>query len=600
MAKFNYKSSLSLFQTIFLISLTTVGAVVIMPRIVESQTPKETSISPFCQTLSEKFSPFGNMGNSPDLYAALEQAIAKGGDLNQPCEIYGEKWLPLNFFLSNNEALAERLIQAGANVNAKDTKGDTPLHYLGASTKNAQLLLSRGAKVNVRNQNGSTPLHNVFGQKTAAVIKLLINQGAEVNARNQEQMTPLHFAANSGKADITELLIRSGADINARSNQNWTPLHYGASNLEVAKKLIQAGANLTIQNRDGAVIHSNNLEPAVLKLLLDRGVNVNLRNRQGQTPLHVHRFKPALVKLLLARKAQVNLRDAQGRTPLHDVSLEVAQQLVAAKAYLNVQDNLGRTPLHQAVLEEQSFFAPELVTLFLSKNARVDLKDKQGKTALDLARQLNKTQIINLLERHIATKKSSGGGTTTTKATAKLQQLLNAKNWKAADQETRRLLSPQKDPYGPNPAKIPLNLIQEIDRAWLKASGGRFGFSVQAKIWQQAVAAHPKNSERAVNAFRDRVGWKLQAPRTENDFISSDWLNESELNYSLQSASVGHLPWAGVSDALVQSVAVPPPGEHCGSCTIDAMFLRNERFYKYLPQLFARVKMALNISVPKK
>ncbi|WP_227788778.1 GUN4 domain-containing protein [Nodularia sp. LEGE 04288] len=348
------------------------------------------------------------------------------------------------------------------------------------------------------------------------------------------------------------------------------------------------------------MIHSQGIEPAVLQLLLDRGVDVNLRNAQGQTPLHINRFQATLVKLLLQRGAKVNLQDAEGKTPLYDVNLEVAQLLVAANADLNVQDNLGRTPLHQAVLEEQSFFGPELATLFLSKNARVDLKDKEGKTALDLARQLNKTQIINLLEQHIATKNSAGSGTSTTKATAKLQQLLNSKNWSAADQETRRLLSPQKDLFTLNAASIPLDLIQEIDQAWLVASDGRFGLSIQAKIWQEVIASHPNNSETAANTFRDRVGWKLQVPRTENDFISSDWLNESELTYSLKQAPLGHLPWAGVSDAAVLSVAVPAPGENCGSCTIDAMFLRDGRFYKYLPQLFARVKMALTISVPKK
>jgi ankyrin repeat protein len=524
----------------------------------------------------------------------LGKAIEQGGNLNQPCDMFGEKWLPLNFLLSTDEALAQRLIQRGVNVNARDGKGDTPLHYVGKSEKNARSLLARKAKVNVRNQNGITPLHNLFGQKNAAIIKLLLDRGAKVNVSDRGGMTPLHLAANTGKADIVELLIGRGANINARTTQNWTPLHYGISHLEAAKKLIQAKANLTIQNRQGAVIHSQGIDPTVLQLLLDRGVDVNLRNAQGQTPLHVHRFQPSLIKLLLDRKAKVNLQDAEGKTALYDVNLEVAQLLVAANADLNIQDNLGRTPLHQAVLEEQSFFGPELVTLFISKNARVDIKDKQGKTALDLARQLNKTQIINLLERYIATQ----NGKTPTTNISQLQQLLKSKNWAAADKETRRLLSPQKDPYGPNPANISYILIREIDRAWLAASDGRFGFSVQAKIWQKAMATYPKNSEAAVNAFRDRVGWKLIVPRTENDFISSDWLNESELNYSLQ-APVGHLPWAGVSDEMVRSVAIPPPGEHCGSCTIDAMSLRYQRFYGYLPQFFTQVEKALNTSVPK-
>jgi GUN4-like len=180
---------------------------------------------------------------------------------------------------------------------------------------------------------------------------------------------------------------------------------------------------------------------------------------------------------------------------------------------------------------------------------------------------------------------------------ALLKERLQAKDWAAADRETRRLLAPDSVLLPPlNPALVQPEMIRAIDRAWLAASNGRFGLSVQLRLWQEALADRSYNNDAAVNAFRDRVGWKLSAPRAEVDFISSDWLNESELNYSLQ-APKGHLPWAGVSDAVVQSLAVPPAGEHCGSCTIDAMQLRNERFYSYIPQLMTRVALALDLPV---
>lgn len=167
-----------------------------------------------------------------------------------------------------------------------------------------------------------------------------------------------------------------------------------------------------------------------------------------------------------------------------------------------------------------------------------------------------------------------------------LQQLLKAKKWAAADQETRRLLK-EID-------KVPNSQLHAIDQAWLQASNRRFGLSIQARIWRQSLAKyHPRDRQRAIDAFRDRVGWKLTKPRQENDFISSDWLNESELNYSSQ-APLGHLPWAGVADAEVYALAAGA-AEGCGSCTTDAMQLRNERFYSYLPQLFNRVQSALNM-----
>lgn len=176
---------------------------------------------------------------------------------------------------------------------------------------------------------------------------------------------------------------------------------------------------------------------------------------------------------------------------------------------------------------------------------------------------------------------------------AQLQTHLQAQNWVEADRLTRRLLAPESANMPPaSPALTDPALIREIDQAWLAASNGRFGLSVQLRLWQAATLAHPTNLEAAVNNFRDRVGWKIAAPRTEQDFISSDWRNESELNRSLQSP-VGHLPWAGVSDQVVQQIAVPPPGVHCGSCSIDAIQLRHDRFYTYIPRLMMRLKLAL-------
>ncbi len=173
---------------------------------------------------------------------------------------------------------------------------------------------------------------------------------------------------------------------------------------------------------------------------------------------------------------------------------------------------------------------------------------------------------------------------------ARLEERLQSKDWAAADRETRQLLAPGSpfNPVLPRPA-----VIRAVDQMWLTASNGRFGLSVQLRLWQEVLSKHSNHHEAAVNAWRDRIGWKLTAPRAEVDFISSDWLNESELTYSLQ-APEGHLPWAGVSDAVVQSVAVPPPGEHCGSCTVDAMQLRNERFYHYIPQLMEQIDLSLD------
>lgn len=93
------------------------------------------------------------------------------------------------------------LIRAGANVNAKDMYGRTPLHKAAAdihTTWMAKLLVEAGPDVNAKDGNGYTPLHVAayFGNWSAA--KVLIKAGADVNAKNNKGETPFDVAKRRG------------------------------------------------------------------------------------------------------------------------------------------------------------------------------------------------------------------------------------------------------------------------------------------------------------------------------------------------------------------------------------------------------------------
>jgi uncharacterized protein len=338
---------------------------------------------------------------SPEVQTAFRQTIQAGANPNERCrfaDLGDSEFLALPLLVGTDQVeLAQLLIEKGADVKIRDGDGNTPLHHLGTSESLLKLLLSKGADVNAQDGTGISPIHNRFSRHNLAIMQKLVAAGANVNARSKELLTPLHLTRDPA---IVKFLISRGAKVNAKTNQNFTPLHYALSNLEIARLLIKAGADLTIQNRSGAPIHGSDLSPEVLKLILAQRVNVNLRNADRQTPLRIHRFRADLTQILLAKGAQVNLQDNIGRSPLHDVNIDVAKLLVKAGGNINLPDNQGQTPLHRAVLEESSGFGIELVTLFISRNVKAEIKDKQGKTALAIACELQKTEIIKLLEAY--------------------------------------------------------------------------------------------------------------------------------------------------------------------------------------------------------
>lgn len=102
----------------------------------------------------------------------------------------------------------ERLLELGANPNAQDDNGWSPLHFSAqaVSPEVARVLLLSGADLELKDSFGNTPLFRaVFESKgNGSVIEVFLKAGARIDTRNSAGVTPLSLAKTIANYDVAK------------------------------------------------------------------------------------------------------------------------------------------------------------------------------------------------------------------------------------------------------------------------------------------------------------------------------------------------------------------------------------------------------------
>ena len=342
----------------------------------------------------------------------------------------------------NSGVAASILIANGANANAKNEDGKTPLQLalLNESTETAALLPGHASSpsgtpteaalrkcevwkgqlnpvavvdtegnetkiledVKCERLHQSAHLHFAASANDLNAARWLIDNGAEVNAKkNGDGDTPLHNAAWQNATETAALLLKNGARVNAKNRYDDTPLHDAAWNnaTETAALLLKNGARVNAKKDSGGetplhyAARGNAAETAAL--LLKNGARVNAKSR-GETPLHLAKLGSNVERILLDNGAKIDLFIA-----IRQNDIESVRRLIHGGADVNARIGSNHMmPLHLAAMHGAT---EKIAALLLENGARINEITwgiAAGYTPLDVAIAGEHTEMQLFLERY--------------------------------------------------------------------------------------------------------------------------------------------------------------------------------------------------------
>lgn len=370
----------------------------------------------------------------------LSQAASSPGQFRPAQKQYGDIFEAIE---KNDLVAVKDFIARGININGRNSKGSTPLHFAAfySNSTMVELLVAHGSAIDAENNEGLTPLYFSVQEGKRKVVEFLLSRGAEINTKAKNGWTPLHVAASKGHKAIVELLMNRSADVNTGNDRGATALSLAeaAGYREIAEILRRRGA-IDHSSSKPSVKPSSTLGPAsgspqgrtgkagrqpremgtvmkaaaltvafVLALALVIQLTPPSQPHCGNLFEAIDRSDTSEVEHLIDIGADVNVYHANGGwTPLYRAAragnLEIARLLIDRGARVNGKAKNGWSPLHIAVFQNHR----SMVELLISSGADINDRNDKGETPLRIAKNYNRTEMIALLKRLGAKSQQTG------------------------------------------------------------------------------------------------------------------------------------------------------------------------------------------------